>query len=321
MQNAIERLDFAYQNFFRTCHSGGGFPKFARKGRDKSILFKIVKLISGTTIKLPKIGELKLFKDAPMYGVPKIATIIKEPTGYFVCVVCDEVDKRSIIQNQDENQVCGIDMGISFFCADSNGNMIENPRHFLKYEKQLRIENRSLSRKKKGSKRWKKQARKLAMLQHRIANIRKDFLHKESTSLAKKYHTIFVEDLKIANMARNKNLSKHILDCGWGMFRTMLAYKTNVVLVNPRYTSQTCNECGKVDSKSRISRDEFECVSCGHVSHADVNAAKSVLVKGQKFLLDKETASAQAFATGEGIAINRESKAIAYALVEEPHVL
>ena len=305
LQNTMERLDFAYKNFFRTCHSGGGFPKFARKGKYKSILLKEVSILNNNKIKLPKIGELRLFKDAPIIGIPKTATLIKEPTGYFVCIVCDGVS--SAIQNQDESQVCGIDMGIAYFCVDSNDGIISNPKHFVQYERQLRIENRSLSRKKKGSKRWKKQAQLLARLHHKIAEVRKDFLHKESTILAKKYHTIYVEDLKISNMVKNKNLSKHILDCGWGMFRTMLEYKTNVCLINPRYTSQTCNECGTIDSKSRLSQSEFVCTSCGHISNADVNAAKNILLKGKLI--------------GEGIAINRKRSSLEHTLVEEPHML
>lgn len=328
LQNTMERLDFAYKNFFRTCHIGGGFPKFANKRKYKSILFKQGNLNQGThliqiennKIKLPKLGQIKMFKDAPILGIPKTATIKKEPTGFFVYIVCDEINKT--IQNQDENQVCGIDMGVAYFCVDSNENFILNPKHFKKYEAQLRIENRSLARKKKGSNSWKKQAKRLALLHHKIANIRKDFLHKESTKLAKKYNTIFVEDLKIANMtSRNEpqkdslgnyvqngqssksGLNKAILDCGWGMFRDMLKYKTNVVLVNPKFTSQTCNECGAKDAKSRISQSEFVCKSCGHVSNADYNAAKNILK------------------IGEGIALNRKRSELSQALVLEQQSL
>ena len=152
-----------------------------------------------------------------------------------MCIVCDNGVSKTI-QNPDESQVWGIDMGVAYFCVDSNGNLIENPKHHKKYERQLRIEGRSLSRKVRFSNRWKKQAKRLGLLHHKIANVRKDFLHKESTKFAKQYNTVYVEDLKISNMVRNKNLSKHILDCGWGMFRDMLTYKTNVIRVNPHHT-------------------------------------------------------------------------------------
>lgn len=295
LQGVIERLDRSYKNFFK----GAGFPKFANKRKYNSIILKQISIIKNNKIKIPKIGEVKIFKDSPIIGTPKNATIIKEPKGYFICIVCGEVSKS--ISNPDENQVCGIDMGVANFCVDSNGNFIENPKHFKKYEAKLRIENRSLSRKKKFSNRWKKQAKRLGVLHHKIANVRKDFLHKQSTVLARNYHTIYVEDLKINNMVKNKNIGKHILDCGWGEFRTMLEYKTNVIRVNPKYTSQICNECGHKDSVNRVSQSEFCCKKCGHITNADLNASKNILSKG--------------------IALNRKREAVACALVEEPHVL
>jgi putative transposase len=317
LQNSMDRLDISYKNFFRTCHKGGGFPRFAAKRNYKSIILKSVS-VSENKIKLPKIGELRMFKDAPILGIPKTATIIKEPTGYFVCIVCDKISKT--IQNPDESQVCGIDMGVTYFCVDNNGNLIENPKHFKKYERQLRVENRSLARKKKLSNRWKKQALIVGLLHHKIANIRKDFLHKESTKMAKKYHTVFVEDLKILNMTKSckpkqdetgkflrngqaakSGLNKSILDSGWGMFREMLSYKTNVVRINPKYTSQTCNECGVKDATSRISQSEFVCKHCGNLSNADHNAAKNIL--------------------GKGIALNREREPVGCAWVLEPQML
>lgn len=276
LNKVMDKLDNSYSNFFRTRKHGGGFPKFASKRKFKSINFKDVLKVESNRIKLPKIWWLKIVKDSPIIGVAKTAQIIIEPTGFFICVQCEDVPQKFV----SENQTIGLDMGLSHFCIDSNGNFIANPKHFKKYEDKLRIENRSLARKKKGSNGWKKQAAKLALLHHKIGNVRKDFLHKESTILAKANCTVFMEDLNINGMVKNKRLSKHILDAGWGMFKTMLEYKTNVIKINPKYTSQTCNECGEVDSKSRISQSEFVCTSCGHVSNADVNAAKNIISKG-----------------------------------------
>ena len=285
LQQALDRLDTSYKNFFRTCHKGGGFPKFANKRKYRSILFKEVS-VNKNIVELAKIGELKMFKDSEIKGTPKTATIIKEPAGYFICIVCDNVQRD--IQCHDESQVVGIDMGVAHFCIDSNGNFIENPKHFKQYERKLRIENRSLARKKKGSSNWKKQAKRLSLLHHKIGNVRKDFLHKESTKLAKKHNTVYVEDLKINNMVRNHNLSKHILDCGWGMFRVMLEYKTNVVKINPKYTSQTCSVCGCIDAVNRISQSEFKCKQCGHTENADVNASKNIMSKGIALIRQRE---------------------------------
>lgn len=276
LQNAIERLDFSYKKFFK----GAGFPKWATKHKYNSIIFKqdiynIIRL-DGKTVNLPKIKKLKFFKDSEIIGNIKSATIIKEPTGYFICITTDAVKS---IQSQNKSQILGIDMGVTHFAVDSNGSFISNPKHFKKYEAKLRVENRSLARKKKGSNSWKRQCKRLALLHHKIANVRKDFLHKESTRIAKENHTVILEDLNVAGMVKS-SLSKHILDAGWSTFRTMLEYKTTVVAINPKYTSQTCNDCGAKDAKSRISQSKFVCTSCGVESNADENAAKNILGKG-----------------------------------------
>jgi len=290
LQASVERLDRSYQNFFRNFKKGGGYPKFASKKTFKSILFKSVS-VNVNFVSIPKIGLVKMFKDSEIKGKPKTAQIILEPTGFFICIQCDHVPVKFV----SESQAIGIDMGIAHFCIDSNGHFVANPQHFKTHERRLRIANRSLARKKKGSNSWQKQAKQLSRLHHRIACVRKDFLHKESTKVAKANSVVFVEDLKVKNMSKSakgtlqepgKNvlaksgLNRSILDCGWGMFRTMLEYKTNVIKVNPKYTSQICNCCGNKDAQSRLSQSEFVCTNCGHRSHADVNAAKNILSQG-----------------------------------------
>ena len=285
LQNVIERLDKSYKNFF----NGAGFPKWANRRKYNSIMFKQCNggtiHIDGNNIFVPKLKYVRFFKDLEIKGNIKTVTIKKDPTGYFICITTDAVKS---IQNQDESQVTGLDMGVAVFATDSNGGQISNPRHFKQYERKLRVENRSLARKKKGSNSWNRQAKRLGLLQHKIANIRKDFLHKESTRIAKENHTVYLEDLNIKGMAKNRNLSKHILDCGWGMFRTMLEYKTNVVAINPKFTSQTCNDCGAKDSKSRLSQSKFVCTSCGVESNADINAAKNILGLGKALIRQRE---------------------------------
>jgi putative transposase len=276
LQAVLERLEHSYQTFFR----GGGFPHWASKRKYRSIHLKSVK-VCGNSVIIPKMGVIRMFKDAPIKGTPKTAQIVLEPTGLFICIQCELPDQKLCGENQ---AAVGIDMGIAYFCILSDGNMTKNPRHFKKYERKLRIAGRSLARKKKGSKGWKRQTKLVALLYHRIANVRKDFLHKESTRIARGYATVFVEDLNIKGMSKNRQLSRHILDCGWGMFINMLEYKTNVVKVNARYTSQTCHLCGAKDAKSRISQSEFNCTSCGHKSHADVNASKNIMSRGAALL-------------------------------------
>lgn len=278
LDTVIFRLDRAYKSFF----TGSGFPKFASKKTFKSIVFKKIKAVDTHSVTLQKIGRLRMVKDARIVGIPKTAQIIKEPTGFFICIQCEDVPQKF----NSENQAIGLDMGISNFCIDSNGGFISNPRHFKRYERQLKIENRSLVRKRKGSNSWMKQCKRLNLLHHKIGNVRRDFLHKHSTAIAKSNKVVYLEDLNVSGMSKNRKLSKHILDCGWGQFRTLLSYKTKVVAINPAFTSQACNQCGSVDKKSRINQSEYCCTSCGHIDHADINAAKNIKERGT--LLDRQ---------------------------------
>ena len=278
--SVIVRLDGAYQKFFK----GMGYPKWATKRKYRSITFRQSLRVEENKINVPKLGLLKIVKDSDVHGVPKTITIKKESAGYFACITTDAVKS---IRNQDENQVLGIDIGLKHFIVDSNGRFISNPKHFQKHERQLRIENRSLARKKKGGKNWLKQAKKLSRFHHRIGNIRKDFLHKLSTKIAKENNVVFIEDLNISGMKRS-NMSKSISDAGWAKFRTMLQYKTEVISVNACYSSQQCSNCGYVDSKNRKTQSEFECKSCGSKLNADKNAALNILSRGTAHVRERK---------------------------------
>lgn len=291
LQNVVERLDFAYQKFF----SGGGFPKWAKKGEYSSILLKSVKA-TDTGFILPKIGEVRIFKDRMPKGKLKTATITKEGNGFFVCVTFGSQSKN--LYPTDEKQVVGLDMGITYFLTDSNGCFIENPKHTKKYEKQLRVKNRALARKKKGSSGFRKTKSELKKLHSKIADVRKDFLHKISFEYVRDNSLIVCEDLKVSNMIKFGSLSKHIADVSWSIFFDQLRYKSKqyektFVQVNPKYTSQKCNSCGHTAKENRLNQANFHCVSCGHQQNADYNAAKNIL--------------------GEGIALNRQREALACA--------
>lgn len=285
LQNVIERLDVAYQKFF----SGGGFPKWAAKHRYNSILLKSVEIKNGQ-IKLPKLGVVKTFKDRFIHGKPKTATIIRENDGYYICIA--SVIEQSLIHLASENQAVGLDMGIAHFATFSTGEHINNPRHFAKYERQLRIENRALARKKKYSANWYKQKAKLSRLHAKIGRVRKDFLHQESWKVIKYNGLIAVEDLKVKNMIRSR-LAKHISDAGWATFRTQLEYKAErygraFVKVDPKYTSQICSSCGHKDKENRQSQSKFVCLSCGEEQNADVNAAKNILARALASISQRE---------------------------------
>lgn len=284
LQSVLERLDNAYRTFYR----GGGFPKWANKRKYNSILFKQHHngiRAANNYITIPKMGALKIFKDSKINGNIKIATIKKDGSDYFIRIV---TDAKKDIQNKDESQVIGLDMGIAYLYVDSNGEFVSNPRHYKKYEKQIRVENRSLERKNKYSKSWEKQVKRLSRLHRKIKNCIRDFLHKVSTKIAKENYTVILENLNIDKLSKSKRLSKHILDCGWGIFSSMLKYKTNVITISPKHTSQTCSSCGIIDAKSRISQSKFVCTNCGEIVNADVNAAKNIKSKGIAFVRQRE---------------------------------
>jgi putative transposase len=278
----LDKLDNAYKSFFRR---GYGFPKFVSKKKWKPIPFKTIQLKDSVFI-LPKWGSVKVFKDRLPDGKLKTASLVKKADGYYL-----HVQAEVSYMNNNESQV-GIDMGIKYFLVTSDGLYIQNPQHLKSYEKKLRVENRSLSRKKKFSKNWYKQVQRLQKLHLKIQRVRLDFLHKVSTSLSKRYGTIYMEDLNISGMTRS-NLSKHILDCSWANFKTLLSYKSVVISVDPKHTSQSCSNCGFTDKRNRISQSEFICKNCGSIFNADHNASLNILSRGT--------------------ALMRERKAIAYA--------
>jgi len=330
LQNVVERLDSAYQSYFSKIKSGElankkaqyvakrlskgldinnhklanfGKPKWAKKDEYNSIVFKSVRVDEQGFI-LPKIGKVKVFKDRMPDKKLKTAIVTKENNEYFICVTFEYQSKN--IYPTNENQVVGIDMGVAYFSVDSNGYFIDNPRTTKKYERKLRIKNRSLARKTKDSKRFKKTKRELTNLHKKISDCRKDFLHKESLAYVKQYSLIACEDLKVSNMIKFGNLSKHIADVSWSKFFSMLQYKCSsfekeFIQVNPKYTSMKCNSCGYTSPDNRKTQSKFACVSCGCQQNADVNAAKNIL--------------------GEGIALKRKREAVACALLLEPHLL
>lgn len=280
LEDAIERMDKSFKSFFK----GGGYPRFAIRDKYNSITFKSIKKVSDYVFKLPKIGEVKIFKDRLIHGDLRRATIIKEPDGFYICILTIQQVSVSVKPIHD-SQVVGLDMGLAYFLSTSDGIQVENPRHTLKYEKQLRIEQRSLARKKKGSKSREKQKSKVQKLYQKITRVREDFLHKQSKMIVNQYSLISVEDLKVSNMIKWGYMGKHIADVSWSTFFNQLEYKSKwygseFVKVDPKYTSQTCSECGCVDAKSRKSQSEFECVECKFKGNADVNASIEILKRG-----------------------------------------
>ena len=175
---------------------------------------------------------------------------------------------------------------MTHFIIDNQGNKVENPRFFRKSEEKLKILQRALSKKKKGSNRYNKCKIKVAKLHEKISNQRSNFLHKVSNDLINNYDFIYVENLAVKNMVKNRSLAKSISDASWSKFISILEYKAEwygkSVHKIHRYfaSSKTCSECGFQKDKLDLSIREWTCPDCGSVHDRDINAARNILQRG-----------------------------------------
>lgn len=246
LQQALIDLDEAYQNFF----TGSGFPNFKSKHNHyysyrTQMVNNNIK-IDGNKIKLPKLEWVKFKNSRDIAGKVLNATVSQTNTGKYYVSVCCEVD----IKPMDKvNSKVGIDVGISTFCAMSNGKKIDNPKYLKSLETLLKRAQRQLASKQKGSNNYKKAKLRVAKIHERIANQRNDFLHKLSYKLLSENQAIYLEDLTVKNMVKNHRLAKSIHDCSWGEFFRMLQYKgewyeRTVVQVSTFFPStQLCSNC------------------------------------------------------------------------------
>jgi putative transposase len=290
LQAVVERLDKTYRSFFK----GGGFPKWAKKGRYNSITFKdSVKQQTHNRITIPKIGSIKYFNSQPIEGEIRRATITKEANGYFISILTRQAIPDPPHNTLRESQAeVGVDMGIAYFLVTSDGEYINNPRYLEKALKELRVAQRSLSRKKKGSNSWYKQKRIVAKLYAKVTNQRRDFINKLSTRLIQEYDFIGIEKLNIQGMVKSR-LAKSLSDVAWGGFIEKLRYKAiwqgkHIEAINPAYTSQTCPMCGCVDKDNRQSQSKFKCIECGFEANADENAANNILARARASVRERE---------------------------------
>jgi len=280
-QDMLRRLDKSFKAFFRRVKSGevAGFPRFKGRDRFDSITFPTygdgIK-IKGGRLYVQNVGLLKIKIHRVLEGEINTVTIKRE-CGKWYAVFSNTVEIKPLPVS---DRTVGIDVGLTSFAVTSDGEYIENPRYLREAEAVLRVAQRSVSRKKKGSNNRRKAVRLLAKKHLRVKRQRADFAHKVADNLVKNYGRIAVEDLRIKNMVRNHHLALSISDAGWGQFLSILAYKAEYagrefVQVNPNGTSQICSGCGATVKKS-LSTRVHNCPACGLSLNRDFNAALNI---------------------------------------------
>ncbi len=275
----------AFKNFFE---GRAKYPKFKKKSHAQSIRYildqrhTLKTYKAGELLKLPKLGELNIKWSQIPGGIPKMVTVSKSSSGkYFVSFMC-EVEQ---VLKPLTKKVVGVDIGIKDVIVTSDGFYSGSPRYTYKYQRQLKKAQRVLSRKTKGSNSWKKQRIAVAKIHEKIANCRKDFLHKLTTYLVENYDIICIEDLNVSGMMENRKLSKAVADIGMFELKRQLLYKANwygkqVEVISRWYPStKTCSNCGTIRNIS-LQQRTYECDCCGLVIDRDLNAAINIECAG-----------------------------------------
>lgn len=281
LQHSLRYLETAYVNFYRKIAK---FPRFHSKKSGGS--FEVPKgfKVKNGKIHLPKFREgIKFVDSQKIEGTIKHLTISVTPSGKYYVSILTQVEYQPY---EKTNQKVGIDLGIKNLMVTSDGDRYSSNKFIKKYSKQLATAQKHLSRKKKGSNSWNRQRIKVARLQEKIANCRRDKLHKISTDLVRNYDVICCESLNVKSMVKNHSLSQSISDAGWGMFLNMLQYKADwndkqLIKVDRFYpSSKTCHHCGYVKEDLTLADRYWVCPQCGETIDRDLNAAQNILDEG-----------------------------------------
>ena len=309
--HALRRNDKAFVNFRRRCKNGDakkGYPRYKKRVRSLTwSLRKYTKVVRKKTkdtdkqtlrvrehpirdtdfrhnrLKVPKLGEVKIYMHRPLVGDPKEVTLVKKASGWYVHISCDIGETRQV----EPTDAIGVDMGTTHYLTTSDGEKIDNPRWYRKAEGLLHKHQQTQSRRKKGSHRWQKAVHTVGIHHERTANKRKDFIGKLVYKLYHHYknNVLVAEDLHVSNMVKNKHLSKSISDASWATF---FEWCGNIAerdgfhfhQVDPKNTSQNCSCCGKqAPKKLSLSVRTFNCQSCGNSLDRDHNAAQNILLR------------------------------------------
>jgi putative transposase len=300
LQQSLKNLESSFRNFFA---KRADFPKLKKKGVSDSFRFPQGFKVEqhNNRLFLPKLGWIRYRNSRKMQGVAKNITVSQKCGKWYVSIQTAREVEQVV---HPSTIIIGVDVGISRFATLSNGQVFESVNSFKQKQTRLARYQRALSRKVKFSSHWKKQKGKITRLHSTIANIRKDYLHKTTSTISQNHAMIVIEDLQISNMSKSakgtietkgrnvkqkSGLNRSILDQGWFEFRRQLEYKQawaggQVLAVNPRNTSRTCPCCKHVAKENRQTQAKFECVECDYAENADLVGAINILAAGHAVL-------------------------------------
>jgi putative transposase len=293
VQQMLRRLDKSYAAFFRRVQAGEtpGFPRFKGANRFHSLEYRYgdgCKLrpndeTGRVRFYVQNVGEIKLHfhRDVPVEAQVKHVVLKRSLGRWYVCLMWKAPKLPE--PPAHPGSAVGIDVGLTSLLALSDGRLVDNPHWLRETLAELRVAQRQVARRHKGSQGWRDACRQVAALHQRIANARRDFYHKLSRRVTTTYSLIALEDLPLDFMLHNPYLARSAHDAALGEFRDLLAYKAEeagarVVAVPPQDTSQVCSGCGRRVPKD-LSVRVHVCphADCGLILNRDVNAARNVL--------------------------------------------
>jgi putative transposase len=300
LQQSIKNLEFSFKHFFA---NRTDFPRFKKKGQSDSFRFpQGFKLEQhNNRLFLPKLGWLRYRNSREILGLVKNITVSQKCGKWYASIQTEREVSETV---HTSTSAVGVDVGIVQFATLSDGQVFAAINSFKQKQKILARYQRALSRKVKFSKNWLKQKARITKLHSTIANIRKDYLHKTTSTISQNHAMIVIEDLQVSNMSKSakgtmenkgrkvkakSGLNRSISDQGWFEISRQLEYKQawaggQVLSVPAHYTSQRCSCCGSVSRQNRTTQAKFACVSCGFEINADLNAAKNILAAGHAVL-------------------------------------
>ncbi len=311
LQQNVKRLDIAYKNFFvrAACPKGmgRGFPKFKNHSNFTSFTYAMGVKVDGSKIYLPKLGWMRFYnsRSIPNGFTIKAATIRKRQDGWYVSIRIEDKTVPNYVTKPltEVNKVIGCDLGITKLVHLSDNHQIKNPKFSThkKAKRTLKIRQRRVNKKIKGSNNRKKAAKKVGRLHKKIVDKRQAYQWKIANKIvSRNVDAIAVENLNISGMkrrckpevdeqtgrflkngqSRKKGLNRSISDASWAELILKIEYLAAkqgkiVIKVNPKHSSQKCRKCGHID-KSNRDGEKFICSQCGYMTHADIGAAKTI---------------------------------------------